>query len=221
MCYNVLQGICILLYGCRYDGKEGTISYRRKAEGLDTIHSITGSASGPASSQGDRRTTIDLSSPQRPPKLSPQSSVLSTISVSTTSLQSQVEHSASSPSFPRGYSSSTESFTHSRPRPFEPTNEPDNSIFGSFQNSIYSSVEEDRRRVEKQLEAFEGPCLLDCIEVSLKDVDVFSAKKIRVKGAQRYRIVRQPGKVLKEKGTAKLYIERNLYEDFCKNGKCP
>ena len=171
--------------------------------------------------------TIDLSSPQRPPKLSPQSSVLSTISVSTTSLQSQIEQSSSFPSFPRGgYSSSTESFpshTHSsRSRPFDQTNEPpDNSIFGSFQNSIYSSVEEDRRRVEKQLEAFEGPCLLDCIEVSLKDVDVFSAKKIRVKGggAQTYRIVRQPGKVLKEKGTAKLYIERNLYEDFCRNGE--
>ena len=82
-------------------------------------------------------------------------------------------------------------------------------------------MEEDRKRVEKQLEAFEGPCLLDCIEVNLKDVDVFSAKKIRVKGGgrQMYRIVRQPGKVLKEKGTAKLYIERNLYEDFCKNGK--
>ena len=179
-------------------------------------------------------TTIDLSSPQRPPKLSPQSSVLSTISVSTTSLQSQIEQSSSFPSFSRGgYSSSTESIpspgpgppsrTHSsRLHPFDPTSEPpDNSIFGSFQNSIYSSVEEDRRRVEKQLEAFEGPCLLDCIEVNLKDVDVFSAKKIRVKGGgrQMYRIVRQPGKVLKEKGTAKLYIERNLYEDFCRNGK--
>ena len=73
--------------------------------------------------------------------------------------------------------------------------------------------------MEKQLEAFEGPCLLDCIEVSLMDVDVFSAKKVKMKGEQRYRIVRQPGKVLKEKGTAKLYIERNLYEDFCRNGE--
>ena len=73
--------------------------------------------------------------------------------------------------------------------------------------------------MEKQLEAFQGPCLLDCIEVSLIDVDVFSAKKVRMKEEQRYRIVRQPGKVLKEKGTAKLYIERNLYEDFCRNGE--
>ena len=212
----------------RYDGQEGTISHRRQAEGLDTIHSITGSTPGPgSSSQGDKGTTFDLSSPQRPPKLSPQSSVLSTVSVSTTSLQSQINQSGSFPTFPHGYSSSTESFptshTHLRSHPFDLTSTselpPDNSIFGSFQNSIYSSVEEDRRRVEKQLEAFEGPCLLDCIEVSLRDVDVFSARKVRVKGAsQTFRIVRQPGKVLKEKGKAKLYIERNLYEDFCRNG---
>ena len=111
--------------------------------------------------------------------------------------------------------------TSTMPRLFELSNEAeeeDNSIFGSFQNSIYSSVEEDRRRVEKQLEAFAGPCLLDCIEVSLSDVDVFSAKKVKVSGDTNYRIVRQPGKVLKEKGKAELYIERNLYEDFCRNG---
>ena len=165
---------------------------------------------------------MDLSTPQKPPKLSPQSSVLSTISVSSgSSLASQVEQSGS-------FARSNESFhsphhTPSMPRLFELSNEfeeEDNSIFGSFQNSIYSSVEEDRRRVEKQLEAFAGPCLLDCIEVSLSNVDVFSAKKVKIRGDSNYKIVRQPGKVLKEKGTAKLYIERNLYEDFCRNGEC-
>lgn len=195
----------------RYAGQEGTISHRRTEQGLDEIQSITGSASG---SLG-----MDLSSPHKP-KLSPQSSILSTISVSSaSSLASQVEQSGS---FSRTRSS--ESFlsphhTPSMPRLSEVSSEEDNSIFGSFQNSIYSSVEEDRRRVEKQLEAFEGPCLLDCIEVSLSDVDVFSAKKVRVQGGHNYRIVRQPGKVLKKKGTAKLFIERNLYEDFCRNGK--
>ena len=54
----------------------------------------------------------------------------------------------------------------------------------------------------------------------MSDVDVFSARKVKVQGSHGYRIVRQPGKVLKEKGTAKLYIERNLYEDFCRNGIC-
>ena len=28
----------------------------------------------------------------------------------------------------------------------------------------------------------------------------------------------QPGKVLKEKAAAKIYFERNLYEDFCRDG---
>lgn len=209
---NVLT--IILYYSCRYDGQEGTIKHRRNAEGLDEIHSITGSPSGPSGG-------MDLSSPHKPPKLSPQSSVLSTISVgSSSSLSSQGDQSGSfaqahrSESFPPPY------HTLSLPCLSEVSSEDDNSIFGSFQNSIYSSVEEDRRRVEKQLEAFAGPCLLDCIEVSLSDVDVFSARKVKVQGSHSYRIVRQLGKVLKEKGTAKLYIERNLYEDFCRNGIC-
>ena len=207
---------------CRYDGQEGTISYRRKAEGLDTIESITGSASG-GTSQVDREAGYDLPSPEKQPKLSPQSSILSAVSVGSSSLQSQIQQTSSHSSFSLGYNSSTESLltshTHQRPHPLDTFTEDDNSIFGTFHNSIYSSVEEDRRRVEKQLEAFQGPCLLDCIEVSLSGVDVFSARKTRVNDGSSYRIVRQPGKVLKEKGAAKLYIERNLYEDFCRNGK--
>ena len=31
-------------------------------------------------------------------------------------------------------------------------------------------------------------------------------------------ITSQPGNVLKKKAAAKLYIERNLYEDFCRDG---
>ena len=30
----------------------------------------------------------------------------------------------------------------------------------------------------------------------------------------------QPGKVLKEKAAAKIYFERNLYEDFCRDSEC-
>lgn len=73
--------------------------------------------------------------------------------------------------------------------------EVDNSIFGSFRDSVYSTVEEDRLRVERQLEAFRGPCLLDCIEVCLSDVDVFSAKRIKLPGSgeNRFRICRQVG----------------------------
>ena len=80
-------------------------------------------------------------------------------------------------------------------------------------------VEEDRRRVERILKVFQGPCLLDCIEVGLTGVDVFSAKRVPARG-ENFRIERDRGKVLKEKGAAKLYIQRNLYEDFCRDGEC-
>lgn len=79
-------------------------------------------------------------------------------------------------------------------------------------------MDEDRKRVEKLLEIFKGPCLLDCIEVSLTEVDVFSAKRVPAHGED-FKIVRQNGNVLKEKGAAKLFIERNLYEDFCRDGE--
>ncbi len=91
-------------------------------------------------------------------------------------------------------------------------------MFGTFQSNASVTAEEDRRRIEKHLEAFKGPCLLDCIVVDLSDVDVFSARKVMGKGGGR--IVREPGEVLKEKGAAKLFIERNLYQDFCRDGEC-
>lgn len=78
-------------------------------------------------------------------------------------------------------------------------------------------VEEDRRRVERLLEIFKGPCLLDCIKLALEEVDVFSAQRVPDRN-EKFRIVRQKGNVLKEKGAAMLYIERNLYEDFCRDG---
>ena len=91
------------------------------------------------------------------------------------------------------------------------------SIYASPKASL-DAVELDRRRIEDFLETFKGPCLLDCIKLSLEDVDVFSAQRTPEFG-DKFRILRQKGKVLKEKGTAKLFIERNLYEDFCRNGK--
>lgn len=80
-----------------------------------------------------------------------------------------------------------------------------------------SAVEKDRRRVEALLEVFRGPCLLDCIQVGLAQVDVFSARRVPATGDS-FRIRRQEGQVLKEKGAAILHIERNLYEDFCRDG---
>lgn len=46
---------------------------------------------------------------------------------------------------------------------------------------------------------------------------MFSAKRVPARG-ESFKIQRQEGKVLKEKGAGILYIERNLYEDFCRDG---
>ena len=54
--------------------------------------------------------------------------------------------------------------------------------------------------------------------MNLTEVDVFSAKREPARG-ESFKIQRQEGNVLKEKGAAILYIERNLYEDFCRDGR--
>ena len=173
----------------------------RKQQGLDEMISITGTDYGPP-----QNSAIPLHT------LSPQASahsILSTVSdtdMASTPLLSTHSHS----DVPRTDSlfSNATLTPSSRSRQDE-----DNSMFGTLHSSL--SVEEDRQRIEKQLEAFKG--LLDCIEVELSDVDVFSARKVKVVGGSK--IVRQPGNVLKEKGAARLFIERNLYEDFCRDGK--
>ena len=187
----------------RYDGEEGTISHMRKQQGLDEMISITGTDYGPP-----QNSAIPLHT------LSPQASAQSILStVSDTDMASTPPLSTHSHNnVPRTESlfSNATLTPNSRSR-----QDGDNSIFGPLHSSL--SVEEDRQRIEKQLEAFKGPCLLDCIEVELSDVDVFSAKKVKVVGGSK--IVRQPGNVLKEKGAARLFLERNLYEDFCRDGK--
>ena len=40
------------------------------------------------------------------------------------------------------------------------------------------TVEEDKKRVEGVWSTRQGPCLLDCMELLLQDVDVFSARRI-------------------------------------------
>ena len=72
--------------------------------------------------------------------------------------------------------------------------------------------------MERLLEVYKGPCLLDCIEVNLTNVDVFSAKRVPAHGKDNFKIVRQNGNILKEKGAGKIFIERNLHEDFCRDG---
>lgn len=40
------------------------------------------------------------------------------------------------------------------------------------------TVEEDKRRIEGVWSTRQGPCLLDCMELLLQDVDVFSARRV-------------------------------------------
>ena len=45
-------------------------------------------------------------------------------------------------------------------------------------------MERDRFEMEQRLAAHSGPCLMDCIEVRLEDVDVFSAQKVSDRTSQ-------------------------------------
>lgn len=209
-----------------YDGQEGTLTHMRQLNGgLNTTESVTGTAYGDSASNVFNDTSgVGV---QGVWKLSPQASSLSTV---TSEGLPTPPPPLSSSQPPRTSSSSSGWFplsqSLSRSVHFSGHSKSDNSIFGSAQASDEgrggrgesSTVEEDRKRVEKLLEIFRGPCLLDCIEVSLMEVDVFSAKRVPATGNS-FKIERQNGNVLKEKGAAKLFIERNLYEDFCRDGR--
>ena len=174
----------------RYDGQEGTITFMRKQK----------QGAMAESEEGGRRV-----SSQRP-KLSPQASSLSNSQLSTMtvddSILSQAPHARMTDSTSGWRANSDPSFTNAVPTPWRFTHpkypgggtisesESDSSIFGS---SMYFSVEEDRRRIEKHLDAFRGPCLLDCIEIDLTEVDVFSATRERVEGGN-FKFLRQVGK---------------------------
>ncbi len=199
--------LCQILYTMhlRYDGEEGTISHMRDQKGMDCIESITGTSYGTASN-------LLNSQGKNSYKLSPQASTLSGASI-----EESFSETFSSSQFPGSLSSAWLSVTERHPERSSHQLRSDASMFSSRQDSRSSVVEEDRRRVENLLNVFRGPCLLDCIEVDLMEVDVFSAQRVPARG-ENFKIIRQNGNVLKEKGTAKLYIERNLYEDFCRDG---
>lgn len=173
----------------RYDGQEGTITFMRKQkQGM-----MAESEEGGRKFSGQR------------PKLSPQASSLSSSQLSTItvddSVLSQAAHARITDSTSGWRANSDPSFTNTVPSPWGFTHlkhpgggtvsesESDSSMFGSFQSS---SVEEDRRRIERNLDAFRGPCLLDCIEIDLTEVDVFSATREKVEGGN-FKFLRQVG----------------------------
>ena len=156
-----------------YEGEEGTLSFMRKQQGLE--EPVTTSCRG--------------SSTRVLPKLSPQASVQSQLSAISTderfSVHSPVKPGSSVSSTLQGSLMPNWGHGWSLPSKYDSTGS-DNSIFGS---GLGFSVEEDRQRIERQLEAVKGPCLLDCIMVDLSEVDVFSARRVEL--GNDFKIVRQ------------------------------
>ena len=175
-----------------YDGQEGTITFLRKQKQGTMAESA-------------EKSNEENNSSQTYPKLSPQASSVSTSQLSIITLDdsvcSQVPPMTRVTGPSPGWRTTNDlSFTSTTPTMSGFTNlrqvggsisgESDNSMFGSFQNSMYFSVEEDRRRVENQLAAFRGPCLLDCMVIELTEVDVFSATREKLEGSN-FKITRQ------------------------------
>ena len=65
---------------------------------------------------------------------------------------------------------------------------------------------------------FRGPCLLDFIDLSLSDVNVFTARKMSESQGWPVAFEKRGGRVLADKCQLNLKIERNLCKDLSKNG---
>ena len=65
-------------------------------------------------------------------------------------------------------------------------------------------------------QAFSGPCLLDCIQLDLTDVDVFSACKVPLEG-DNFKIVRQVWRTSQTSKTSLLYctFSEELHFKMC------
>ena len=84
------------------------------------------------------------------------------------------------------------------------------------------SPDAEKERHFWQSAQFTGPCLLDCIDLSLSDMDVFTAKRERgqdeVRKSNKSTIGRNRGPMLADKCKFNLKIERNLCNDLSKAG---
>ncbi len=182
-----------------YDGQDGTITFlRRQREARHQREEEEGEGEG-SDEGGDESALSSHASVQS--QLSTitvddasvtQSQQFARRSVSSSGLQGSVfsqvyEKStlfaARSPDFPPWGTGWSTHFPYMSPS----EDAADNSLFGSRDNS---AAEMDKRQIEKKLEAVKGPCLLDCIELVLSEVDVFSAKRVDT-GTNKFKIVRQ------------------------------
>ena len=208
-CVGVITTTCMFIVPCSWDGQEGTITNMREQRKPEYTGDATATRAATSTS------SLSVTATQGGVfKLSPQA----------TSMSANMSPGSLSSLAPEVTAASTP-YLSSISRPQFPNTSAGAPNPQSVQTSRGSSaalpsvniMEEDRKRWENLLETFKGPCLLDCIELILEEVDVFSAKRVPDHG-EKFIIVRQRGKVLKEKGAVTLYIERNLYEDFCRDG---
>ena len=166
-----------------YDGQEGTITFLRKQKQGTMAESA-------------EKSNEESNSSQTYPKLSPLASCVSTSQLSVITLDDSVCSQippmtrVTGPS-PGWRTTSESSFMSTTPNMSSFTNlrQPGGNI-------------EDRHRVESQLAAFRGPCLLDCMVIDLTEVDVFSATREKLEG-NNFKITRQ---VRREKRELSLWV---------------
>lgn len=164
-----------------FDGKEGTFTYRKKqraAQASKRRHSVNKvgrsvtSVTKPDSTLASNSVT----------SFSVESSVDTTLSDSLKSSRSLLKSPASStqPHYvPAPVDSNVSSFSSAFApvyhRPMFAHSSRRSMSTESMQSLL---VERDRLEMEQRLAARSGPCLMDCIEVRLESVDVFSAHRV-------------------------------------------
>ena len=166
-----------------FDGKEGTFTYRKKQRAAQH-------------SQASKKRHSVNKSGRSVPLVTKQDSVLTSNSVTSFSVESSVDttvsgslqsssllKSTASPAQPHYVPAPVDSTVSSFSSAFVPVYyRPMLSHFSRRSMSAESMqslmVERDRLEMEQRLAARSGPCLMDCIEVRLESVDVFSAHRV-------------------------------------------
>ena len=165
-----------------FDGKEGTFTFRKRQR--EARHS---QASKRRHSSNKPGRSVS-STPAKPDSTLSSSSIMSSFTVEETSVSSSVRsdsmpQSPISPVQPRYIPAPVDSTVSSFSSAFVPVQHKPMFSHPSRRSMSVESMqsvimERDRLEVEKRLAARSGPCLMDCIEVRLEGVDVFSAHRV-------------------------------------------
>lgn len=174
----------------RYDGEEGTIAFTRKQQEASQVWDKKRSRSnGDLSSNGLPKS--DLHPLMQSSTSSRLMSSLSKSSMSYSSYIKLFDRDATSP--PAAARQTCQDSADAVGVSAAP------SMFGPLKSSSSLGrrppshlVIDEETEIGRKVEARSGPCLLDCIEMDLTEVDVFSAKREQTAGGKdSFRIVRQ------------------------------